>query len=103
MNVEIFHQTGSSGNQSWSHNWNQLRFLSIWSRSRNYGMILGKIDLLYLLDISLDLSMGSTKCQDSKVYLVVSSKFYESVVITSQHHGFNAGINRPQSKFSIKM
>ncbi len=40
---------------------------------------LSKIELLYLLDISLDLSKGCTKCQGSKVYFVVSSKFYESV------------------------
>ncbi len=40
---------------------------------------LGKIDLLYLLDISFGLSKGCTKYQSSKIYLVVSSTFYESV------------------------
>ncbi len=30
--------------------------------------------------IILGLSKGCTKCQGSKVYLVVSSKFYESVI-----------------------
>ncbi len=40
--------------------------------------------LLYLLDISLGLSKGCTKCQGSKAYLVVSSKIYESVGTTSK-------------------
>ena len=40
------------------------------------------IHLVYLLDVSLGLSKGCTKCQGSKVYLVVSSKFYDSVSIT---------------------
>ena len=39
-----------------------------------------EIDLLYLLDISLGLSKGCTKYQHIKV-CVVSSKFYESVLI----------------------
>ena len=37
------------------------------------------INRVKLGDISLDLSKGCTKCQGSKVYLVVPSKFYESV------------------------
>ncbi len=45
---------------------------------------LSKIDWLYLLDICLHLSKGCTKCQGSKVYFVVSSKFYESVHRLSQ-------------------
>ena len=35
----------------------------------------------------MGLSKGCTKCQGSKVYLIVSSKFYESVPI---HHGKRA-------------
>ncbi len=45
-----------------------------------FGRGIYQIDLFYLLDISLCLSKGCTKCQSSKVYLVVSSKFYESVL-----------------------
>ena len=43
------------------------------------------MDLLNLLDISLGPSKGCTKCQGSKVYLVVSSKFYESVFFSIQY------------------
>ncbi len=43
--------------------------------------ILGKHQQVpdYLLEMSLDLSKGSTKFYGSKVYLVVSTEFYESV------------------------
>ena len=40
--------------------------------------------LLYRLDISCEVCKGLTKCLGSKVHLVVSSKFYESVEATTQ-------------------
>ncbi len=42
---------------------------------------MNKTGFLYLLDISLGMSKGSTKCSGSKVYLVVLSKIYESVTL----------------------
>ncbi len=50
-----------------------------------YSGRMAVVHLLYLLDIPCEVCKGLTKCWGSKVHLVVSSKFYESVVFSYMH------------------
>ena len=52
--------------------------VKLWVYLGRFGQGICKISFLYLLDISLRLSKGLTKCQGTTVYLVVLSEFYES-------------------------
>ena len=57
-----------------------------------YSGRVAAIHLLYLFDISCEVSKGLTKCWDSKVHLVILSKFYESVISGHYLFFFLAGV-----------